>query len=396
MNLVKNLIRLIVLWPIYWLSKLVPKNRNVWCFGSPRDRFVDNAKYMYLYTEKNCPNLECYWVVGNDLSVKQLRKQGINVVKRSSLKGMWTILRADVVLYSCFVSEVSFWLSGGAKSVNLWHGLPLKKIEFDIKDGPLKQKYSSKFSINKLCWKLFNPVSFRKPDLMFSPSEVFDKIFASAFRIDEGDNLVRACSPRTDMFFDNDFSTQVEPQYQGLAVSKQQGLKNILYMPTFRDVGDDFFASAGFDFSLLNEVMLKSKSMFYIKAHPNAGLDGFDLSNFSNVKVIPPSEDPYSLLNNVDILITDYSSIYIDFLLLERPIIFYAFDLNEYLTTCRDMYFLYEEVTPGNMASNFSELLSVINSPDEKAAERKVLKDRFWGKDYVHGCRTLIEVLQKR
>ena len=350
---------------------------------------------MFLFVNKHYPQINCYWVTSDKKLQQELTEQGFLVIDRSTIKGMWTIARAKVVFFSCFISEVSFWLTSGAKAVNLWHGLPLKKIEFDIKSGEYARKYSSEINLHKLGWLLFNPVSFRRPDMMFSPAPVFTPIFKRAFRLSSG-TVVPSGSPRTDIFFDKSLSSQHLDTYPDIVTAKNEKRKTFLYMPTFRDVGGDFFASAGFDFNLLNEKMAEIKGIFYIKVHPNASLDSFCLDGYDNIKVVPASADPYPLMSYVDVLVTDYSSIYIDFLLLDKPIIFFAFDLPHYLATCRDMYFDYEEVTPGKKALNFSELIkSIDDEADELAEQRLALKEKFWGSDYVLGYRAIADTLIK-
>jgi CDP-glycerol glycerophosphotransferase (TagB/SpsB family) len=390
----KNIIKLLALWPVYFIGIFIPKNQQVWCFGAPRERFVDNSKYMFLYVNKYYPKIKCYWITSDPALKQELTAQGFLVVNRNSLKGIWTILTAKVVFYSCFISEVSFWLTSGATAVNLWHGLPLKKIEFDIKSGEFTRKYSSKISFHKLGWLLFNPVSFRRPDMMFSPAPVFTPIFERAFRLTKG-IIVSSGSPRTDIFFDKSLASEHLDTYPDIITAKNAKLTTFLYMPTFRDVRGDFFASAGFDFDLLNAKMAEIKGVFYIKVHPNAGLNSFCLDNYDNIKIVPASADPYPLMSYVDVLVTDYSSIYIDFLLLDKPIVFFAFDLPHYLATCRDMYFDYEKVTPGRQASDFQQLLASLDEADTFSEQRLTLKQKFWGNDYLLGYQTIADKLIK-
>jgi CDP-glycerol glycerophosphotransferase (TagB/SpsB family) len=390
MKLIKNLFKLLFLWPLFFICKYLPKNKAIWCFGAPRERFNDNSKYMFLYAQKHYPDITCYWVTTDKKLTEELNQRGFQVIDRSSLIGIWTIARSNCIFYSCFVSEVSFWLTAGAKAVNLWHGLPLKKIEFDISNGEYQKKYSKAFSLNKLAWQLFNPVSFRRPDIMFSPTPIFTAIFKRAFRIKKG-KIIDAGSPRTDIFFDKGLDPVDLVTYPDIISSKKQGNKTFLYMPTFRDVGGDFFESTGIDFAQLNEKMLGLNAIFYIKAHPNAGLDSFKLDHYEHIKVVPSTIDPYPLMNHVDTLITDYSSIYIDFLLLNKPIIFFAFDLESYQATCRDMYFEYDDVTPGHRALNFKDLLFALAEDDVYANERLALKNKFWGKEYRLGYKALAE-----
>ena len=84
-------------------------------------------------------------------------------------------------------------------------------------------------------------------------------------------------------------------------------------------------------------------------------------------------------------LITDYSSIYIDYLLLDRPILFYCYDYKHYLEKDREMYFEYEDVTPGEKAENFDELFEQIkgvieNGGDYGRKDRERVKNMFYCK----------------
>jgi CDP-glycerol glycerophosphotransferase len=63
----------------------------------------------------------------------------------------------------------------------------------------------------------------------------------------------------------------------------------------------------------------------------------------------------YPLFTKVDLLITDYSSIFFDFLLTDKPVLFYPYDKDEYLTMDRSMYDDYDTVTPGHKAYNYSD-----------------------------------------
>lgn len=396
MKFVKYLISIFALWPLYWLSKLVPKKHNLWCISSYRDSLVDNSKYFYHHVSTQYPQIRCCWVTDNPVVLAQLQAQGTLVVKRKSLKGALTILRASHVFCSAYVSEVNFWLTGGAKVVNLWHGLPLKKIEFDIDAGELKDKYAKQLNITNIKARFFNPAAYRKPDWMFSPpSPAMQKIFASAFRV-QSHQLVQCGSPRTDLFFHPEwFASLLKADYWTDYISST-ARKIFIYMPTFRDTGGEFFASERFDFVLIEELMERLDGEFWIKAHPSAVSESLNLDAFKRVKLLPSNLDMYPLLAKSHALITDYSSIYIDYLLLDKPIFFYCFDLADYQATCRSMYFDYDEVTPGYKCQTLSELLQVLGEDkDPFSLQRKEVKTLFWGEGYNPACDALVKALSQ-
>ncbi|WP_286265531.1 CDP-glycerol glycerophosphotransferase family protein [Thalassotalea atypica] len=391
MIIIKYFVTLAVLWPIYFIVKLIPKKKNLWCFSSYRDSFVDNSKYLFHYTHNQHKEIDAVWVTDNNQLYEELLSAGYKVVKRKSVSGILTIIRAEFVFFSSYVSEVSFWFSSGAKLVNLWHGLPLKKIEFDIDSGALAEKYAEKPSRKQLFLRFFYPAAYSRPDFVTAPSDKMAELFKSAFRIEE-QNIIRSSSPRTDQFFDQVSFNQLSSNELAPTI----GSKVFIYMPTFRDTGGEFFSKERFDFKELNEVMKEVDGEFWIKAHPSAGAEGIDVSEFERVKLLPNNIDMYPVLRDSYALITDYSSIYIDYLMLNKPIHFYCFDLKEYLENCRSMYFDYHDVTPGSKSHNFDELLVALQSlSDDYKVEREYVIKLFWGDDYKTSCKKIIDTLTK-
>ena len=114
-----------------------------------------------------------------------------------------------------------------------------------------------------------------------------------------------------------------------------------------------------------------------------------------NIYFVDPSSDIYPFLKHVDLLITDYSSIYFDFLLLDRPIIFFCFDLEDYLAKNRDMYFEYNKVTPGDKARNYAELktciIKALKGQDEYSEERRKIKNIMFN----YKSENLVELVMK-
>ncbi|MEM4782150.1 MAG: CDP-glycerol glycerophosphotransferase family protein, partial [Halalkalicoccus sp.] len=110
-----------------------------------------------------------------------------------------------------------------------------------------------------------------------------------------------------------------------------------------------------------------------VKFHPFSD-PGFDPEQFERIHLLPAGSDVYPLLRETDALVTDYSSVYFDFLLLDRPVAFYAYDRERYEKR-PGFYVEYDEVTPGPVAETFDELLGaldlVLDSPEAHAAERE-------------------------
>lgn len=157
-------------------------------------------------------------------------------------------------------------------------------------------------------------------------------------------------------------------------------------MPTFRDWGNTADRVIPIDWERLDRALQAHSGVLYCKLHPGdrAGLP--DLSRFSTIRLLPSSMDPYPLLRHTHALITDYSSIFFDYLLLDRPVVFYPYDLDAYRTRSRGLYDDYDAVTPGPKAYDapgFERLLTdLLSSYDAHLAtharERAAVRDRFF------------------
>ena len=92
--------------------------------------------------------------------------------------------------------------------------------------------------------------------------------------------------------------------------------------------------------------------------------------------------DTNELLKRADILISDYSSVTADFLLLNRPIIYYCFDLQNYLNEDRDVYWSYDFITPGPKAKKYVELqndlVDILSGKDEYKKDRSQVLNMFY------------------
>lgn len=353
-------------YPLYFISGFVPRNKNIWVFGS-FGIFNDNSRYLYQYIVNN-PQLgiEPIWISSNTQSVEEASQYG-KAYRKISLKGLYYSLIAKVYIFSSYVSDINFFTSRNAITVNLWHGIPLKKIEFDIRTEPLVKVFHQANIVRKI---VSPAIHMTKYDFVLSPSQyVADYSFKSAFRIKD-ENIIVAGYPRVS------YLKECEP-----LVEYQRFNKVFLYAPTWRDDGRNFLAQAQFDFLKLNNLMQESNSIFLMKLHSATKLD-VDLSSCENLKLLPNNIDPMRLMKSADCLITDYSSIYLDYLVLDRPIIHFCFDLVDYLKN-REMYFDYKMVVAGDVVESFEMLMKIIsdilsNTYNDQKKQREFQCNKFF------------------
>ncbi len=203
--------------------------------------------------------------------------------------------------------------------VNLWHGSPLKKI-----GNYLDDKDENYFTY------------------LLAASDFFAPIMQKAFNC--GTGQVKVCGhPRNDAMF------------RGENALARLGLdtgwdKLVLWMPTFRQSGflgvSDAARAEGTGLPILsrkedmekaNALLREKNALLLAKIHPAQDLDAIDQAAYSNIRIVTNGQmqaaecDLYALLGQADALITDYSSVYFDYLLLDRPIGFTVDDIEEYM-----------------------------------------------------------------
>ena len=340
--------------PVRALTRRIARDPSLVVFGAAANRFADNARYAFVGAAHE-PRLRCVWITGDRRIRDEVRSLGYDAELRWSPRGIRCCLQAGWFVYGAYVSDISYLLSDGARTFNLWHGIPLKAIEFDITTGPLAAVYHApRWSPLRLAFA----DRFLVPDVLLSTSDfVTERCFTSAFRI-PAERCLEFGYPRTDHFFRPDATTIARTR---LAIPGDVNCV-IGYFPTWRDDGRDFLSACGFSFDVLNEVLAARNHYMLFKAHPNfADLAPRD-QRWSNVRIVDGGVDAYEILPGCDVLVTDYSSIAYDFLLLDRPIVYFVPDLERYVEH-RNVYFMLEEIAAGQIVTGIDALYELLGGP---------------------------------
>lgn len=372
---------------LYWLGGFIPRRKDRWIFGSYGNAFNDNSKYLYIEVVENNPEIEAIWITGNSNVRDHIRAAGGKALSRWSLNGIWACLTGQYWFVSAYATDINYYCSKNAKLINLWHGIPLKKIEFDIESGPLAHQFQRSNFIEK---HLFWPWIYRRPEYVLSTSaRVSRESFTSAFRVTPNQCL-NFGYPRTDGFLKPAserlrLSERWDPPATLQLVDKiSRYSRCLIYMPTWRDANPNFISSSGWNFSELNETLKQQNILLLVKLHVNTPQGILEqASNLSHIHLMQSSEDAYSILPLTSGLITDYSSILFDYLLLDKPIYYYAFDRKEYELDSRGFYHEYESCTAGRHIKNPMNLTGLCLAEDVHtyAVARRKLREGFF--DYA-------------
>ena len=293
--------------------------------------------------------------------------------------GIYYALRAQYWFVNGYTSDILFALSGGATIVNLWHGLPMKCIEFGIRAGVLKKRYVDRE------WRevFYHPACFIRPDYVASTTAFIDDIFALSFRIHPS-RCLHVGYPRNRLFLsDRNHATAFIHRYESdqtiELVGRLQAYRHVyVYMPTWRDSQANLFAG-GMDLTRLNSVLASNDDVMLMKPHANTHIDASVA--YSNLIFLDSSVDMYAILPFTDVLVSDYSSVLFDYMLMaDKAIILYHYDYDEYVRE-REFNFPVAEHLEGTVVTDFEQLLHVIAThahPVDHERRRAVI-DKLWG-----------------
>ncbi len=300
----------ILLKPLSFVNGTIKKDSNCVFFYSNLG-FRDNVRAMYDYMIDSGINEQKKITVATD-EYKKYRKNAPENVRFVSLKsGIFAFFKAKYCFYS--FGKYPIKPSKEQKVVNLWHGMPLKAI------GRYEKGCENEDQ------------NFFSHTIATSP--FFAKIMAKAFGADE-EQVILSAQPRCDVFFKENAKPEFLKGFE----------KVVFWLPTF--MSSKRLGRTDGNYSELNpynadflknlqSVLKENDTLLLIKPHP---MDDAALSEeaFENIMSVTDEDlenmghNLYDVLKFSNALVTDFSSIYIDFMLLDRPIAFAGADVEAY------------------------------------------------------------------
>ena len=345
--------------PLSVLNNVISKDSKKLFFYSNLG-FRDNVKSLYDYAIQIGLNKTHKIIVATDEYKKFAEAAPQNVKFVSTKNGIFSFFRAKY----CFYSFGKYPIMPAKKQtvVNLWHGMPLKSIGRFVKGCENeKQNYFSH---------------------IIATSPFFAEVMCKAFDA-KREQVIITSQPRCDDMY----KSAPKPDFL-------EGFDKIIFwLPTFmssKKLGrqDGEYKNINpYDADFLNEIneILKQNSMLLlIKPHP---MDDADIAktDFSNIKVTTDAElykknlNLYDVLRDTDALVTDFSSIYFDFMMLDRPIAFAGGDVDEYQKNRGFSLENPKDFMPGAVLANSDEFVSfvkdVAKGVDEHLEQRKICNE---------------------
>ena len=341
------------LWPF--------RSKRLWVFGAREGtKFDDNSRYMFEYMiREHRDEFRCVWMTNDSSVVKNLQAKGFEAELNSSLKGKWFQLRAGVALYSHGLIDFGmFPLVGGSFCVALWHGMGFKKI--------YNGKYTGKsLKAKKLLDHVF---SWTYRDLTPVTSEFARSWVKEMFTLKD-DGIKITGQPRNDAF------RNVNKDEILSEIDIPADKRVIIFMPTYRQpqLGDNAMfkvVECLYMSKSLDKYLLVSNSVMVVKLHPLT--PHIDLPQRENFMILDYQavEDNQQLMAIADVLVTDYSSCFVDYGLLERPIIFYTPDEEVFIEHSEKMEPDYFKLAALCKAQTPDELVSKLEHPNMEIVKR--------------------------
>ena len=345
--------------------------------GAHGTAFMGNTKYLYKFLKKNT-DYKLVWVYKSQELRKELEKQGIKSVYRYSLEAIKTLRRARAVFVTHGYSDIlPVKFSPRTVVIETWHGADIKIID----NHPYWKRYidsvKSRLALTRLRDQDFFDYIIT-PSNAKKPREIIKKVFHLP-----PERILSIGYPKNDILHlkNSNFLNELRKLYHIPNYIK----RIILYAPTYRE---NFTTKEPFnseELIKLNKLCEETDSLFLFKAHISEEV--IKVRNLKKLLVVRKDADIQELLLISDILITDYSSVYCDFLLLNRPILLYTYDYEEYMGGRGLYYDNFEDVAPGPLLYTVNELIDAIRNIRDikKDYETKALKLNNYFNRYKDG-----------
>ena len=318
---VENIIKTII--STYVLIVRIFIKQDSYLFNSPYG-YQDNAKYLAKFF---CAQKErCYWYGAGLVDDKE-----INLI-RTDIDLFIQLPRLKCIFYTHSSKSISRFLPFNIVKVNLHHGIALKKSGYD-----------SERDIDRLMNYAYNP--YNESNFIISSSEETRSFFKTAMKVNEN-KILPYGQPRNDFLFTNKYNSNLISELKNKITAKGAVT---MYAPTFRDNDIEIETLAGFiDIWLMYFKNKPEDHSLIIRLHPKQlkKVDTWkDLP--SNIYLSSHVDDVQELLLISDYLISDYSSLILDFEILERPQLLYWFDYKEYVSERGGFYYDLENLFSG-------------------------------------------------
>ena len=316
--------------------------------------FGDSTRVLYDHIV-NDPFFKDYKLIWAFEKPEKYSEYGLKTVKLNSFSYFTAALRSKFWITNTSMERGLSFKPKKTVLLNTWHGVPLKVIGNGYKNR--------------------NDYDFSDVDFMCCSGDYDKNIYIKGFNV-RPENLVMCGLPRNDILYraDENMKRELKEKYR-----IPDGKKAILYVPTFRDVGKNSVDAAlniPIDFKKWEEKLGDHYVVLCRMHYHTTELLGVEYNDF--VKDCTGVENISDLYIISDIVISDYSSSMIDYAILERPILSYAYDKEEYAKN-EGFFVPLDEALPGMIYEDEDQMLEHIVNMDmnEEGRKSREVKNKY-------------------
>lgn len=360
-----NALKVLLALPAIALAHIVPRDRGRIVAGAWHGRlYADNSKYFVEWLLAHT-DIKVTWV-GNE-EVKELlpKHPRLSFAKKDTFKAWFALLRSRYAVCCCMANNdlASYNIRGLSTIIDLWHGTPLKRIGELSLDGGYKDTFLG---------RLYTKVFLGSIEWATVSNERMKQFLSAGFP-DTFSNkqMLPFGTPRCDFLVKNRDNAELiaslkEKVRKLLGIG--EGKRIVSYLPTWRGANMPVFTFYGLSEEEQRKIknVLDAADAVLVEQHHFHTYERFsppEQSICSNVVTFEKKRlvDVQELLLATDILICDYSSVYIDFGLLERPCIHFVYDIDEYGNKDSGLAYDLEQVAAGPIVQPLSSLLLTLS-----------------------------------
>ncbi|MCH5197671.1 MAG: CDP-glycerol glycerophosphotransferase family protein [Oscillospiraceae bacterium] len=383
----------------YWNYTKVEKENDLWVFsGFRHNSYMDNTKYLYEYILENHPEIRAVWLTTNNTVLGALQTEGKPAYLMGSPEGKDLLSKASVAVVDHFAMtdfNPQFGFNDKIKVVQLWHGVGFKSMgdASGVKNTTERGvQYCDDILVlpgdglfarfkKKIKYRFLAPFreKFEKYFLFVCPGQERLDMIADVWKIPH-ENCFMAGHPRNLPLYESEIQT--DPY-------------KIMFAPTYRfnyKFERDLVDGVLDELDVIQARMEELNAEFYLRLHPHTWRN---YSNLIKRKLkdhdrifLHDEKDVYTDLGTFSVVISDYSSIALDFAMLDRPVIFHCPDYEWFCENEAGFNLDFPSVIPGPMTASWEETLNEVASyiaEPSKDAEKRREKCAYFFDSAVNG-----------
>ena len=304
----------------YYCTLLIPKDKKLWVFGSWKGKsYSDNSKALFEYVSKEHKEINAVWIAKNEKVYNEVLSLGFNVVRYSSFTSKILVARAKVSVQTESNEDTGRFRVGGTKVIQLFHGAAaVKEVHLFHGMSKIKKALVKIYADNhtKSYWMVASDYYLHRYPLLVEADP--QRIYVTG-------------QPRTDVVLEYRKSPFLE-EY----ISTHGKKKLIIYAPTHRNYGaGKHLMFSPEEWLRFDDFLGKENYILFFKPHPNEiELYKEQFNDYKNILLVDERlslpKDSCEYLHYFDLLISDYSSIASDFIILNKPLIHFMFDFDHF------------------------------------------------------------------